>query len=161
MAAYRYDPFGNLLAQRGTFTQPFRFMTKRTDTGAGLVSFGYRFYAPELGRWLTRDPLGEAGGLNLYAFVGNNPVNWVDPWGLKTIVIITTDIFNVLGVKIEIGSHAAVYIDNNGDPGLYDPAGSYGNRLIIGYGDFIGSDYQHVGIQGANLTDYIAILNHM
>lgn len=72
VAAYRYDPFGNLLAQRGTFTQPFRFMTKRTDTGAGLVSFGSRFYAPELGRWLSRDPLSETGGLNLYAYVGKH-----------------------------------------------------------------------------------------
>ena len=47
-------------------------MTKRTDTGAGLVSFGSRFYAPELGRWMSRDPLGEAGGLNLYAYVGKH-----------------------------------------------------------------------------------------
>ena len=38
---------------------------------------------PHLGRWLTRDPLGEAGGVNLYAYVGNNPVNWVDPWGFQ------------------------------------------------------------------------------
>jgi uncharacterized protein RhaS with RHS repeats len=36
-----------------------------------------------MGRWTTRDPLGEHGGLNLYAFVGNNPVNWGDPWGLQ------------------------------------------------------------------------------
>ena len=83
MAAYRYDPFGRLLAQSGTVTQPFQFATKRTDAGTGLVYYGYRFYVPEVGRWLTRDPLGEAGCLNLYAFNGNNPVNWVDPFGLK------------------------------------------------------------------------------
>ena len=63
-------------------TQPFGFSTKRTDAATGLVSFGYRWYAPHLGRWMSRDPLGEAGGLNLYAYVANNPVNWVEPWGL-------------------------------------------------------------------------------
>lgn len=40
------------------------------------------FYNPAQGRWLSRDPIGETGGMNLYAFVGNNPVNWTDLWGL-------------------------------------------------------------------------------
>ena len=70
-AAYRYDPFGTLLAKRGA-TQPFGFSTKRTDAATGLVYFGSRFYAPHLGRWLTKAPLGEAGGLNLYAYVGKH-----------------------------------------------------------------------------------------
>ncbi len=81
-AAYRYDPFGNLLARSGSLTQPFGFSTKRSDAQTGLVHYQYRNYLPSMSRWTTRDPLGEAGGMNLYAFVGNNPVNWVDPWGL-------------------------------------------------------------------------------
>jgi RHS repeat-associated protein len=85
VAAYRYAPFGKLLAKTGSLTQPFGFSTKRYDAQTGLIYYGYRFYGPESGRWLTRDPLGEAGGMNLYAFVGNNPVNWVDPFGLKVI----------------------------------------------------------------------------
>jgi hypothetical protein len=40
------------------------------------------FYDPELGRWLSRDPIGEDGGINLYGYVGNDPVNGVDPLGL-------------------------------------------------------------------------------
>jgi RHS repeat-associated protein len=82
VAAYRYAPFGKLLAQTGSLTQPFGFSTKRYDAQTGLIYYGFRFYGPEIGRWTTRDPLGEAGGMNLYAFVGNNPVNWVDPYGL-------------------------------------------------------------------------------
>jgi uncharacterized protein RhaS with RHS repeats len=39
-----------------------------------------------LGSWITRDPKGERGGLNLYEFVGNNPVNWIDPFGLDSVV---------------------------------------------------------------------------
>ncbi len=46
------------------------------------VGSGLRFYDPSLQRWINQDPIGEAGGINLYGFVGNDPVNRVDPWGL-------------------------------------------------------------------------------
>src|ERR1700738_1676589 len=49
---------------------------------SGLYLAPYRAYNPSIGRWLSRDPLGEKGGLNLYAYVGNDPVNRVDPFGL-------------------------------------------------------------------------------
>jgi RHS repeat-associated protein len=85
VAGYRYDPFGVLLAKTGSFEQSYGFSTKRYDEQIGMLQYEYRSYLPEVGRWSTRDPLGEAGGMNLYAFVGNNPVNWVDPSGLFVI----------------------------------------------------------------------------
>ena len=50
-----------------------------------LVLTHYRAYDPQLGRWLSADPLGEAGGLNLYGYVGNDPTNYWDPLGLETV----------------------------------------------------------------------------
>ena len=46
--------------------------------------YGYRYYDPVTGRWPSRDPIEEKGGVNLYGFVGNNPVNLFDPFGLKS-----------------------------------------------------------------------------
>jgi RHS repeat-associated protein len=82
VASYSYDEFG---VQTGNYTldQPYRFSTKRYYDGVGLSYYGYRFYSASLGRWLTRDPIGIAGGLNLYGFVGNGPMNGVDAWGLQ------------------------------------------------------------------------------
>lgn len=54
-------------------------------TQANAIMYFARPYDPNLQRWLTRDPLGERGGLNLYGFTLNNPNTWVDPYGLSTI----------------------------------------------------------------------------
>ena len=85
VAHYEYDPFGTTLTASGTAADanPFRFSTKYTDADTTLLYYGYRFYAPTLGRWLTRDPLGEAGGVNVYGFLSNTPINTIDVLGLR------------------------------------------------------------------------------
>jgi RHS repeat-associated protein len=82
-ASYEYSPFGELLRVEGPYAaaNPFRFSSKFTDDETGLVCYGLRYYNPALGRFLNRDPIGEAGGENLYAFVGNGPVNRLDVLG--------------------------------------------------------------------------------
>ena len=76
VAQYTYDAFGGTLSQSGSLSTFFRhrFSTKYLDVETGLYYYGYRFYSPLLMRWLTRDPLEEKGGINLYAFCGNNSV---------------------------------------------------------------------------------------
>ena len=79
-AEYVYDPFGRLLSSTGSLAEinPFRFSSEYHDDETGLVYYNYRYYSPELGRWISRDPIEEEGGVNLYAMVGNNPVNYWD-----------------------------------------------------------------------------------
>ncbi len=89
-ATYRYDAFGNTLVSTGTYatTNKYRFSTKPIDSEistAPLYYYGYRYYDPNLGRWMARDPIGERGGLNLYGFVGNNSVAHIDILGEKIL----------------------------------------------------------------------------
>ena len=83
VAEYVYDPFGRLLSSTGELAEinPFRFSSEYHDDETGLVYYNYRYYSPELGRWISRDPIEEEGGVNLYAMVGNNPVNYWDSLG--------------------------------------------------------------------------------
>jgi hypothetical protein len=55
------------------------------NVSASLIYFGYRFYNPDTARWLTRDPIEEDGGLNLYEYCGNEPVDHVDALGLSIL----------------------------------------------------------------------------
>ena len=70
----------------GTFatTISFRFSAKYTDAETGLLYYGYRYYQPSTGRWLSRDPQEEQGGVNLYTFAENVPVNLFDYLGLQS-----------------------------------------------------------------------------
>ena len=74
VAEYAYDAFGNTIRKSGVKAGELkmRFSTKYHDDESGLYYFGRRFYSPRLARWLSRDPIGEDGGLNLYAFCKNN-----------------------------------------------------------------------------------------
>jgi RHS repeat-associated protein len=87
VATYRYDAFGNTLVATGSYaaTNRYRFSTKPLDNeiaSAPLYYYAYRYYDPITGRWPSRDPIGEYGGINLYGFVGNDGVNSWDLLGL-------------------------------------------------------------------------------
>jgi len=84
-----YDTFGYILSDTNdAFTVPFGFAGGLHDRDTGLVRFGYRDYDPEACRWTAKDPmLFEGGDTDLYGYVLNDPVNWIDPEGLWGIVV--------------------------------------------------------------------------
>jgi len=63
------------------FKLRYLFQGREYSQATGLYNFRARWYDSNIGRWLSKDPIGLEGGLNLYVFCGNNPVNFVDPWG--------------------------------------------------------------------------------
>jgi RHS repeat-associated protein len=87
---YQYDERGNhvIAPMSGGPASPKTFvggLSVNDDTSdGGLYLMGHRFYDPSLGRFLNRDPIGFAGGLNLFSYGGNNPVTHTDPTGLFT-----------------------------------------------------------------------------
>jgi filamentous hemagglutinin len=84
-AAYEYDAFGRQQTAAGSYAgnNPYRTATKYTDTETTLVYYGHRYYHPVLGRFINRDPIEEAGGINLYAFCANDGINGYDFLGMS------------------------------------------------------------------------------
>src|SRR5690349_6609175 len=83
-ASYDYSGFGETVKTTGSYAarNPIRFSGAYTDAETGLVYFGYRYYNPQTGRWIGRDPSEEAGGFNLYGFLNNDGTNATDFLGL-------------------------------------------------------------------------------
>lgn len=131
VAERAYSPFGQMISARSSNELLFRrlhiwFSTKYLDLETGLYDFGGRFYSPFLCRWLNRDPLGERGGLNLYAFCRNDPVNNYDKDGCayfayrvldsnlaKPFGIVQTD---YLERKNWVVAHEQLYFEDGGEP---------------------------------------------
>ena len=82
--SYRYTPFGAAATGfpvQGT-VNPLQYMARELDAATGLYYVRNRWYDPQVGRFISEDPIGLAGGLNLYTYVHNNPLSFRDPLGL-------------------------------------------------------------------------------
>ena len=85
VATLQYDAYGKQVASTGANDTPYGFGGQAgyyTDSETGLSLATYRYYDPNEGRWLTRDPIGYLGGMDLYAYCDGNPVGAIDPSGL-------------------------------------------------------------------------------
>jgi RHS repeat-associated protein len=88
VAAFNYDSFGGFIAAAvNPLSLPYAFSTKPLDSVTGLYYYAYRWYDPLTGRWPSRDPIGEEGGVNLYGFVGNDGTNEWDYLGLEATIV--------------------------------------------------------------------------
>lgn len=119
VASYAYNPFGKLLAKSGTLDQPYMFSTKPDYQVYGKIYFGYRWYDLSCMKWMTRDPSGEEGGLNLYGFASNSPINDIDDLGLWVTVILYA------GEGLNKWDHVGIGINT------YDTVGFYAKNWNI------------------------------
>jgi RHS repeat-associated protein len=135
VARYLYDPFGRVLGKWGALADvnSRQFSGEELDSRANLYFCSRRFYDPTLQRWLSRDPIAEAGGINLYAYGRNNPVSFYDSSGLCP-----GDFWDLFwsGVRSDIGG-----IFSRAEQTLLigDDIVGYGGASLFGYGqDFRG-----------------------
>ncbi len=116
---YEYDAYGNVTIRNESGTvistsaygNRYLFQGREYDYTTQLYHFRARWYDPETGRWLSNDPIGISGGLNLYAFCSNDPVNFVDPMGLDVWVIVDGRSAISVGHEYVVG--------NNGNGGYW------------------------------------------
>jgi RHS repeat-associated protein len=126
-----YDVWGNVTSDTAAGFQPFGFAGGLLDSDTGLTRFGARDYEAASGRWTAKDPLRFGGGdANLYAYVGNSPVNFVDPTGLWTVGIGgQAELQLLIGFDVS----AQIVIDGDGNIGLALTA-DYRQGLMVAAG---------------------------
>jgi RHS repeat-associated protein len=108
-----YDAFGRVLEDTNPGFQPFGFAGGIYDPDTGLVRFGVRDYDPEAGRWTAPDPaLFDGGQGNLYAYVNDDPINWIDPSGKVIAIVAIAELSLEIGLTaLDITSCIATWTD--------------------------------------------------
>jgi RHS repeat-associated protein len=127
-ARYDYDPYGRRTKTTGTSDADFGFTGYYYHQASTLHFALYRAYAADLGRWISRDPILEAGGLNLYGYSVNDPVNRTDPSGLlvqsllgwSATAAVGTGVVLSLGVDALVLLSAGAILEQT-TPELFDP----------------------------------------
>ena len=138
---YGYTPFGAVSSSSGT-NQPFQWSSEVYDEELDLVYYNYRHYSPSLGRFLFRDPIEEQGGLNRYAFVGNNPVRAIDFLGYEDVVVPLDAYFLSVNFRVSYGTTSSFSLVRTADdcpnkePGDMSP---YVESGVFDYGVFVRS----------------------
>jgi RHS repeat-associated protein len=116
-----YTPFGGADISVQTVENPFRLPGQYYDPETGLHYNYFRYYDPTTGRYVTPDPIGLDGGINLWPYVANNPLRWIDPRGLWTIGVGVT--VNVQAGPINFNFSGGVVVDSSGNVGTYTTGG--------------------------------------
>ncbi|MFN8659716.1 MAG: RHS repeat-associated core domain-containing protein, partial [Candidatus Obscuribacterales bacterium] len=111
-SAFSFEPYGRTTKLEGGQDSDFGFAGMYVHARSGLNLTAFRAYVPVLGRWLSKDPIGEAGGANLYAYVGNSPSSFIDMFGLARYFINQPEWANKLG-------HNGVIVGSGDGPYTY------------------------------------------
>ncbi|MGR8980506.1 MAG: RHS repeat-associated core domain-containing protein, partial [Gammaproteobacteria bacterium] len=143
-AAYAYGPYGRRTALTGNATDSaFGFTGHYVHQATGLALAPFRAYDANIGRWISRDPVGEAGGVNLYTYVGNNPLRWIDPLGLFVTGSYDSATGQLTLTDQDTGNSVTTQAESGGKPfGDPIPSGTYDILERQGRPDFYRLDKQ-------------------
>jgi RHS repeat-associated protein len=108
-ARYDYDPYGHRTKLTGNFEADFGFTGHYFHQPSGLHLTRFRAYDANYARWLSRDPIGELGGINLYGYVGGNPINYYDPLGLNPLLIVAGGAIIISEEAVIVGAAVTIF----------------------------------------------------
>jgi RHS repeat-associated protein len=150
---YTYEPFGNTTLSGLSTTNSFAY-TGRELEATGLYFYRARYYNPQLQRFISEDPSGFQGGVNLYAYAVNNPIRFRDPSGRDPVIGITVGLFagainGAIGAAIAGGNAQDIFIGAalggvvGAGIGAIDPTLGFGTLALVGgssagLGDLLG-----------------------